>query len=124
MKFIRVWHFLLVKYRIYALVVLEVLITVLLECFLDLVAANLDYHPIRTVVVSVLPTSQKRVAYRIIGSNSIISRCASRLASAASTLDMRIICTKHVILSLAVVISWDVRTVTLLGGAVIITRST
>lgn len=50
---------------------------ILRERFLDSGIANEDLRPIGTAVALVLPTGQKRVAYRIIGSYSFVARSLS-----------------------------------------------
>ena len=121
MKAIRIGNSLLLKHLINFSMMVETLSNILLEYFLDLVRANLDHRPINTVVVSVLLTSQKRVAYRLIVANSGDARCTSRLANPASTPDIRIICTKKSILFLAFTTSWVESLMTVHG--VIITSS-
>ena len=95
---IRIEHVLLLKLFIYIFVMADRLIDIFRESFLDHVFANLDKHAIRTAVVLVLPTSQKRVAYRLIGTNCIV-RGAISSASPARIAEMRSICTKQLILS-------------------------
>ena len=77
MKSIRIGNSLQRKQSIKFSMMVETLSNILLEYFLDLVCANLDYRPINTAVVSVLLTSQKRVAYRSIVANSGNARYTS-----------------------------------------------
>ena len=70
-KLIHIAHLLRLKRFIYIAVMVERLKGILRECFLDHAVANLDIHPSRTASISVLPASQRRVVYRLMGTNSI-----------------------------------------------------